>query len=438
MDRSGLRFTVIALLLMGVLSGIGVFDTIPNGVLAQQDTGDTPIEGTRYDSYPHPSSPGALAYKLADRWDRTDLTFYFVNCPYAIDCDAAWDAVRAGFQSWADETTLTFTEVNNPRNADIELSWSNQGPELGRPGDVLAYATLPRDGGDVVFDDSEPWRIFDGSEFDLFLVATHEIGHALGLDHSSIPTALMYPVINQYTQGITDDDSAAIQALYGLPRQNQTPQNLPQQPAGADSVGGEINDFNLYEVWEFEVYAGETVTVTMQTTSGDLIPYVGILTNDEQTVLVEDGANDNEYTVQVTYTFEQAGIYVVVATRQGVEEGYSSGTYTLSLESVDTLPEAQQPAAESGDILVDLRSYTVADLCEAYVTPVGSGGQRQDRLSSRMTNGNSISFAVSPGAYDILIVGCDGTTMQERNVQISQDLAIEVYDNDINIYIYGT
>lgn len=441
MRRVYLRGAFILALIMAanVLLALVSWALIASPAVAQD--GGQPVEGTRYDSYPHPSSPGALAYKLADRWDRTDLTFYFHNCPSTVNCNAAWDAVRAGFQEWARLSLLTFTEVDNPRQADIELAWSSQGPELGYMGDVLAYATLPRDGGDVFFDDSEPWGIFDGTEFDLFLVATHEIGHALGLDHSSIPNALMYPVINRLTTGITQDDAAAIQALYGLPQPSRPPQPVPQQPGSAEQVSGEISDWNPYEMWEFDAYAGETITVTMQTTSGDLIPYVGILTNDEQTVLAENGAGDNDYAVQVTYTFEQDGTYVVVATRRGVDEGYTSGTYSLSLAwseaaAPPSLPPAQQVPVGDTVVLVDLRSYTPVDLCEAYIVPAGSG-QGQNLLTDRMTNGNSRSFELPAGVYDVQVVGCNGMVLEERGVQVSQDLAIEVYDDDINVYVYG-
>lgn len=54
------------------------------------------------------------------------------------------------------------------------------------------------------------------SGYSLFLVAAHEFGHALGLDHSNIQDALMFPMYKYVADfSLHEDDIDGIQYLYG-------------------------------------------------------------------------------------------------------------------------------------------------------------------------------------------------------------------------------
>lgn len=58
--------------------------------------------------------------------------------------------------------------------------------------------------------------IFKG--FNLFLVAAHEVGHALGLSHSNDQRALMFPnyaYISPSEFPLSPDDISGIQSIYG-------------------------------------------------------------------------------------------------------------------------------------------------------------------------------------------------------------------------------
>jgi hypothetical protein len=147
--------------------------------------------------------------------------------------------VERAFQVWASYANVGFSpgQVQGAvRSIDILFASGAHGDSypFDGPGRVLAHTFYPAPlngepiAGDMHFDADENWH--SGTTVDLFSVALHETGHALGLGHSSNPGAVMYPYYRMQT-GLTSDDIAGIQALYGAISAPPTPPaSTPVQP----------------------------------------------------------------------------------------------------------------------------------------------------------------------------------------------------------------
>ncbi|NXY47164.1 MMP7 protein, partial [Ceuthmochares aereus] len=161
-------------------------------------------------------------FPQSPRWRKTQLTYRILNYTPDLPQRKVEDAIRRAFMVWSNVTPLQFRRVYR-EVADIEIAFARREHGDGYPfdgrGNTLAHAFAPGDGigGDAHFDDDERWSEYN-REVNLFLVAAHEFGHSLGLAHSNVPEALMYPMykyVNPATFTLPDDDRRGIQALYG-------------------------------------------------------------------------------------------------------------------------------------------------------------------------------------------------------------------------------
>jgi predicted Zn-dependent protease len=92
--------------------------------------------------------------------------------------------------------------------------------------------------GDIVFNTAWTWDSYRGalrSNPDIQRVALHEVGHLLGMAHSSLSSAIMYAYINNSYQ-LTADDIAGIQSLYGAPTGSPTPTPPPTPTPSASAT----------------------------------------------------------------------------------------------------------------------------------------------------------------------------------------------------------
>ncbi|XP_004709062.1 interstitial collagenase [Echinops telfairi] len=173
------------------------------------------------------------------QWENTSLTYRIENYTPDLPRAVVDRAMEKAFQLWSNASPLRFTKLSEGQ-ADIMISfvWGDHrdNSPFDGPGGNLAHAFQPGPnlGGDVHFDEDERWTN-DFRDYNLYRVAAHELGHSLGLGHSTDIGALMYP--NYIFSGdvqLSQDDINGIQAIYGSSPNSEQPVG-PQTPQPCDS-----------------------------------------------------------------------------------------------------------------------------------------------------------------------------------------------------------
>lgn len=151
------------------------------------------------------------------KWPATKshLTYAFLPGTRA---DAISPVTKA-FQTWAANTHFSFSRTEDSVNSDIIVSFESldhgDGFPFDGPGGTLAHAYAPTDGR-FHYDSDETWSVIaTPGAYHLESLALHEIGHLLGLGHSSIEAAIMYPTFMAgESKGLHGDDIQGIRDLY--------------------------------------------------------------------------------------------------------------------------------------------------------------------------------------------------------------------------------
>lgn len=294
---------------------------------------------------------------------------------------AAWQTqILKAAQVWAQATNINFEVVSDdgassgagnyqqgdPGMGDIRIG----GYAMGNSTLAVAYEPPPQNNysiaGDITFNTGQAFNI--GSTYDLFTVACHEFGHALGMDHtSSGSNAIMWPSYTSAKGGLTSDDIAGIRNIYSS--------NLARTPdlddallsnnsvATATNVTLLIDQLALtalvsnvditttsdsdYYTFSAPLLTSSTMTVQVQSQGLSLLsPKVIVYAANGTTVLGSaSGLNQYGTTLDVTVTGVTPGQQYFVKVQGADTTAFSTGAYALALNfGTGATPVAASPS----------------------------------------------------------------------------------------------
>lgn len=162
--------------------------------------------------------------------------------PSGLDPVAFRREVRAAFSVWERAANVVFVETTSVADAGILI-----GADAKARGRAFTNVALREDASArahgigairqslICLNPLRPWKIgFDGdlNVYDVRFTVTHEIGHAIGLDHPGPEGQLMSFRYVEKAQGLQPGDIAGAVALYGRPGASPVPDSAAASRRG--------------------------------------------------------------------------------------------------------------------------------------------------------------------------------------------------------------
>jgi hypothetical protein len=278
---------------------------------------------------------------------------------------ANWEnVILKAAQTWAAQTNINFAVVADNGAASGAGSYQQGDPAMGdiriggynfNNSKILALGYMPPPvnnysiAGDIGFNTGQPYHL--NTTYDLYTVALHEFGHALGLDHSSSRSAAMYSTYQSVDSGLGADDIAGIRSIYsnGAPRSSD-----PYNSGGASNssfstaadVTPSIEDqaavltgLNLTTAGQAEYFAftapvGGTgsLTLTVQSQGLSLLsPSISVYNAGQTQLASISGAGHYGTTLTVHLTGIAAGQTYFVRVSGADTSAFGTGAYAMTL-----------------------------------------------------------------------------------------------------------
>jgi predicted Zn-dependent protease len=277
----------------------------------------------------------------------------------------AWEnQILKAAQQWAQQTNINFAVVadngaasgsgpdaqGDPNMGDIRIGGYNFGRSTLAAADFPPPANNYSVAGDITFNTGQTWNI--NGNYDLYTVAMHEIGHALGLDHSTASGAVMQAAYTGVKTGLSSDDIAGIRSIYsnGAPRSPDAydAQASNDSFATATNITSSINTtsktalvtgLDITTISDVDYYSftapagsGSTLTVKVQSSGLSLLaPKVWVYDGNQNQLATGTGTGELGSTVALTVNGITAGATYYIKVDGADATAFGTGAYALSL-----------------------------------------------------------------------------------------------------------
>jgi hypothetical protein len=206
------------------------------------------------------------SYSTYAKWKTSPVTFYVNPANADVTASAATSAVQFAMNVWNTQSGTPFRYQYGGAASDTATAYDNRNVLIFRnasSGSAIATTYSWWDSNKNLLDTdvimwSGSFNFFTGSigcgivsnAAYIEDIATHELGHALGLNHSTSSSATMYPSYSYCSQAfrtLASDDIAGAKALYGTatapPPANTPPTVVITSPANSATftVGSTIS-----------------------------------------------------------------------------------------------------------------------------------------------------------------------------------------------------
>ena len=290
--------------------------------------------------------------------------------------------ILRAMNAWSAVTNVVFQAASAaaPRTVFVEFASGAHGDPypFDSAGTILAHTFYPVPlnpesiAGDVHLNAAENWHA--GGDIDIYTVALHELGHAIGLGHSDNPGDVMYPYYRRGTP-LSSNDIGAARALYGAP-DSATPGNVPITVAPAVSpLSLTLNSITP---------PGQAAQTTIAgTVSGGTAP----LALQYET----DHGYSGKIAAGASGTWSASGVPLVTGTNTVTVAAFDSANHTASQSA--TVTRAATLAASVGPVSVLISSpssaVTTAKGATISVTGKASGGVGITQVTWQTSTGAS-------------------------------------------------